>query len=521
PVLSPNNKPEMTDANLERRPNPGRFKHLLNRLVLLSLAIIPFSGMFILTMTILAPSLKNPEAKFYGSSKGYPAKQREAGAAIAVTTFTVGTSELPLSLSAPGESVALQSIEVRPEMEGVVSSVFVAEGDWVKAGQPLVQLNQNTFLDNLKIAESNLAKGEQDVLATLEAAEHDLARLSYEVTETEKRVANSEARMLEGIDFIQERRRSAIEAAEIRLKNVSERLERIRFLAEKGAIAEFEVLRLEDEYALRRHDLVRAQQGGLAESERIYEDRDVFIDRQLQLNRASLALDNVLATAPGQLKQAQNNLEIRQAQLREAYRDLQRTTILAPTDGLISVLSVDSGEFIDPRRGNPMMLLSQNIVFEAFVDQAQLNQVKEGDTATVRLTAYPGQVFTGTVLHVNPTIETNLPKPEKVGVSRQYTYSIWVDIETLQMTPGLQGYVQFGTQKTVLNVPESGFLHLSGGEGMVMVVEDGKATPRAVKVGPLLDNQREVMMGLKPGEKIIINPQALQPGDLVTDQEEE
>lgn len=492
-------------------------KHLLNRLVLVSLVLIPFSGMLLLTMTVLVPSLKNPEAKFYGSSKGYPAKQRAAGAAIAVETITVGTSQLPQSLSAPGESVALQSIEIRPEMEGVIDSVFVTEGDWIKAGQPLVQLSSNSFLDSLGIAENNLAHEEQTLLATLEAAEHELTQLNYEIAETEKRVANAEAKMAQGIDFIQERRQSAVETAEIRFQNVSERLARIQQLVDKGAISEFELLRLEDELAQRRHDLLTARQGSLAEDERIYEDRDVLIDRKLQLNRAALDLEHVLAIAPGELAQTKLDLKTRQAQLREAHRDLNRTKLFAPTDGLISELTIDTGEFVDPRRGGPMMILSQDIMFEAFIDQAQLNQVEAGDAATVRLTAYPGQLFMGQVAQVNPTVETNIPKQEKVGVGRQYTYSIWVAIDNLDMPPGLQGYVQFGKHKTALNIPEHGFLHLSGGEGMVMVMENGEAEPRAVQVGPLLDNQREVISGLQPGEKVILYPQALQPGDLVTE----
>ncbi|MEM7064811.1 MAG: efflux RND transporter periplasmic adaptor subunit [Cyanobacteria bacterium P01_B01_bin.77] len=494
-----------------------RLKHLLNRLVLVSLVLVPFGGMVLLTMTVLAPSLKNPEAKFYGSSKGYPAKQRVAGAAISVETITVGSSQLPQSLSAPGESVALQSIEIRPEMEGVIDSVFVTEGDRIKAGQPLVQLNSNSFLDNLEIAENNLANEEQTLLAQLETAEHKLAQLNYEIAATQKRVINAETKMTQGIDFIRERRQSAVTTAELRFQNVSERLARIQQLVDKGAISEFERLKLEDEFAQRRHDLLEAQQGSLAENERLYEDRDVVIDRKLRLNRAALDLEHILAATPGDLEQTKLRVKTRQAQLREAHRDLDRTKLVAPTDGLISELTIDTGEFVDPRRGGPMMILSQNIMFEAFIDQAQLNQVEIGDAATVRLTAYPGQLFMGKVVQVNPTVETNMPKQEKVGVDRQYTYSIWVAIDNLTMPPGLQGYVQFGTHKTALNIPEHGFIHLSGGEGMVMVVANGKAEPRAVRVGPLLDNQREVISGLQPGEKVILYPQALQPGDLVTE----
>ena len=184
---------------------------------------------------------------------------------------------------------------------------------------------------------------------------------------------------------------------------------------------------------------------------------------------------------------------------------------------LISVVTVDNGEVVSSTTGEPLMLLNQNVLFEVFIDQAQLNQVAQGDRATLRLTAYPGELFAGQVVKVNPTIETEATEQRKVGTDRQYTYSVWVKVEDLQMPPGLQGYVQFGKTKTALTLPENSLLHLSGGEGMVMVMAKDKAVPRSVTVGPLLDNRREVVSGLQLGEKVILNPQALQPGDLVKD----
>ena len=92
-----------------------------------------------------------------------------------------------------------------------------------------------------------------------------------------------------------------------------------------------------------------------------------------------------------------------------------------------------------------------------------------------------------------------------------------MEIKDLQMPPGLQGYVQFNKEKIVLNIPEHSLLHLSGGEGMVMVLEDGYAIPRVVQVGPLLDNRREVISGLQLGDTVILNPHALKPSDRVSD----
>lgn len=497
----------------------NKLKNLINRVILMSLVMIPFVGMGFLTMTVLAPSLKNPEAKFYGSSKGYPAKQRAAGEPIQVETITVGETDLVQSLSAPGESVALESIDIRPEVNSVIASVFVEEGDWVKAGQPLVQLEQASFLDEVHIATNNVANDQENLKSVIEGAENDIAKLTADIDKAEHRVANAQARLNTGVELVGERRTSAQQSAEAQLENATERLSRIQGLVEQGALSEFELLKAEDEFAKRQHELFEIKQGNLGDNERAFGDRDFLISRRLQLQRAQLSLERALTLEPGKIEKAELRLETRQAQLREAQRNLGRTLIKAPNSGLISVLSVDQGEVVGSASQEPMMLLNQNILFEAFIDQAQLNQVETGDSAMVRLTGYPGEVFTGQVVRVNSTIETEDTKQSKVGADRQYTYSVWVKVdENLQMPPGLQGYVQFGKVNTTLSIPEHTLIHLSGGEGMVMVVENGKAIPRSVKVGPLLDNQREVIDGLALGEKVILNPYALQPGDLVREQ---
>ncbi|NEO83068.1 MAG: HlyD family efflux transporter periplasmic adaptor subunit, partial [Spirulina sp. SIO3F2] len=198
-------------------------------------------------------------------------------------------------------------------------------------------------------------------------------------------------------------------------------------------------------------------------------------------------------------------------------RDLSRTVIYANGDGLVSSLNVHTGDFINAQWGykEPLIRLTENIVFKAFVDQARLNDVEIGDRTIVRLIAYPGETFSGQVIKINPTVQTEETRVAKVTVDRQYTYSVWIEMDSLQMPTGLQGYVEFNKNNVSLVIPESAVTHLSGGEGMVMVVSGGeeKAIVRKVKVGRTFDNQREVLEGLTVGEQVALHPRALEPDD--------
>lgn len=139
--------------------------------------------------------------------------------------------------------------------------------------------------------------------------------------------------------------------------------------------------------------------------------------------------------------------------------------------------------------------------------------MKIGDPATVHLVAFPGKSYQGKIIRLNPTIETNATQTLKVGVDRQYTYSVWVSLNSLEIPPGLQGYARFSQDKSSLVIPESAAIHLSGGEGMVMVDRSGKAVIKEVKFGRNYDGKREVLAGLEVGEKVVLYPKTLQPGD--------
>ena len=142
-----------------------------------------------------------------------------------------------------------------------------------------------------------------------------------------------------------------------------------------------------------------------------------------------------------------------------------------------------------------------------------------GNEATVRLVAYPGQTFSGEVIRVNPTVETEAERSPRNGANRQFTYTVWIAIDNLdELPPGLQGFAQFNqTQvKSALLIPESAITHLSNGEGMVMVVEEGQTVVKKIRVGRVHNNQREILEGISPDTEVLLYPRAINPGDNVT-----
>ncbi len=119
------------------------------------------------------------------------------------------------------------------------------------------------------------------------------------------------------------------------------------------------------------------------------------------------ALSNYNAAKEG-LKSGEANIQGAQAQLNKANKDLSRTVISAPMDGLVSLMSVKKGERVAGNSfnvGTEMMRISDMRSIEVRVDVGEndIPKVKIGDTAIVEVDAYTNRKFKGIVYKIaNP-----------------------------------------------------------------------------------------------------------------------
>jgi HlyD family secretion protein len=484
---------------------------LLSGIVLFVTVAAPLGIMGLLATNVLWPALKNPESKIYSSKIGYPALQRLTGSSIQVQTSPVQPRRLSVNLSAPGESVALQQVGIRPMVTGAVDRVFVVEGEIVRRGQPLLQLQKAPIEDAVSTARNDLAVAETNLQSLQLSAPTKLAELKVNMAHAQARFTAADERLRKINDLAEQELKNNIESAQTRLATAKTKLDQLQALADEGAVAKFQLYDMQDTYAIRKRELLAAEQGALGTQSQLYGNQDLQITRQDDMMSTQLELARIQKELEKQIAAARLDVLNKRIELQKALRSLRRTTITATTDGLVSDMNIHSGEIADANSRDPVITLTQNIVFRAYIDQVQLNSVEIGDAAIIRLVAYPGRTYAGKVIRLNPTVETTSKAGR--GSQRQYTYSAWIQVESLQMPPGLQGFVQFDRGKTDLVIPESAVTHLSGGEGIVMVVEAGQAAIRKVKLGRLFDNKREVLGGLKAGERVVMSPRALNPGD--------
>ncbi|MBO9706573.1 MAG: MdtA/MuxA family multidrug efflux RND transporter periplasmic adaptor subunit [Caulobacter sp.] len=85
---------------------------------------------------------------------------RRGGPASTVAVATATTTDLPVIIEALGTVKPAATVTVRPQVSGVITQVFFREGQMVRAGEPLVQIDPRQFQMDLLQAQGNLTRDE-------------------------------------------------------------------------------------------------------------------------------------------------------------------------------------------------------------------------------------------------------------------------------------------------------------------------------------------------------------------------
>lgn len=125
--------------------------------------------------------------------------------------------------------------------------------------------------------------------------------------------------------------------------------------------------------------------------------------RGLEANLAA-AEANINASQES-VRGAQFQVESSQATLRELQTSLRRTTIYAPTSGIVSMLNVEQGERVVgtiQMTGTEMMRIADLSVMEVRVDVSEndIPRVSLGDDTEIEIDAYLGRKFQGKVSQI-------------------------------------------------------------------------------------------------------------------------
>jgi len=147
-------------------------------------------------------------------------------------------------------------------------------------------------------------------------------------------------------------------------------------------------------------------------AQRTYDRQKKLLDDKV-ISRAEFEqAENTLQTARANynaalqgIKSGQAGVEGASASLERANKDLSRTAVLAPMDGVVSLLNVKKGERVvgnSMMAGTEMMRIADMSIMEVRVDVGEndIPKVKLGDSALVEIDAYNNRKFKGIVTKI-------------------------------------------------------------------------------------------------------------------------
>jgi membrane fusion protein, multidrug efflux system len=242
-------------------------------------------------------------------------------------------------------------IQITPQVGGTVTAILADDTDFVKAGQPLVQLDPADAKVALDQAEANLAQAVRQV-RTLYA---NNGSLSAQVT----------------------LRQSDIARAQTEIDRATDDLNRRQALSGNGAVSKEELNHARSQLAVAQNAMVTAQAGVAAAREQLSSNQSLTDGTNIEGH------PSVMAAA---------------AKVREAYLALHRATLPAPVDGYVAKRTVQLGQRVGA--GAPLMSIVplNQLWVDANFKEVQLRNIRIGQPVTLTADLYGKKMeYKGTV----------------------------------------------------------------------------------------------------------------------------
>jgi membrane fusion protein, heavy metal efflux system len=236
---------------------------------------------------------------------------------------------------------------------------------------------------------------------------------------------------------------------------------------------------------------------------------------KIQFERAKLLYDkgaislNDFQTAEDVENKAQVDVENTTERLRVLGGNIEHPAaiveIRAPISGVITDQQVTNAAGVAGLGSpNPFTISDlSNVWILCDVYENDLANVHVGQTAEVRLNAYPDKSFTGRISNVGPVLDPTL-RTAKVRIEAH--------------NPGLMRVGMFVTatfhgqkKETRAAVPAPAILHLHDRDWVYVAIGGGKFRRTEVVAGNSLPNKmQEIVSGIKPGQQVVSNALVLQ-----------
>jgi len=362
-------------------------------------------------------------------------RHANAGSSASYITAPAARTTINATIQETGTINPVNQVQVGTQVSGTISELLVDYNSLVRKGQVLARLDPTSF-------QAAAAQAHASLQATESQAAASASTVNQNVAAAQNSVANMQ-QLRDNLSAAQANIQKA--AAQENLSRLA--LERDRSLLSKGFISQSQ---MDTDSATESSNLqnLRAAQAA-------------YQAAQAQVSGAMAQVSGARAgtvTSENQAGAAQAQIGVSAAQAQQADYNLARTVIRSPMDGIVVSRNVSVGQTVAASLQTPTLFVIASSLKEmqvdVSVDEADVGQLRKGQSADITVPAFPNVAFHGVVqqVRVNPTTVQNVVTYDAV---------VTVHDEQARLKPGMTANITISVLRhnNVLSVPLAALLY--------------------------------------------------------------
>ena len=300
--------------------------------------------------------------------------------------------ELKQTVTASGEVRPIQYIKLTSEVAGRIEEIYVQPGDMVTKGKPLVRLDP-----------TQLQAGQEAQWAATQASINDVQNARNAVNSAQQSLVVAEASVAAARQQVVALQ-TAVDRAQVQLNTAQRELKRYTELIESGVASRLEYDKARDEYETAKIGLETAKANLEAQNIAVKEATERANQQRISVKEAQTSI-----------KSSEMRANQQAAMLRGQQSQRSKATQLSPLNGVIADIPTRVGEYaVSALSSTPLMTIADmtQINVEVNVDETEINNVKVGQEAKVKVDALGDKEINAVVIQKNPLA---VSKSDQVG----------------------------------------------------------------------------------------------------------
>lgn len=455
-----------------------------------------------------------------------------------------GPATIERVLEAVGNAESPFKVNISPRTSGRIDYLVVREGDAVRKGDVVVQLNPSDLDGQLleqqasvaesraRLAEAQISKSANDVAieggyqqqqANLSTARAELeqAQQTYDaqVADAQSAVVDATAKVKTAESEVRNNQ-ARVGSAQADAANAKQKWERYQKLLQEGYIAGQLVddAKANYEVASKAVDVAQAQLDGARSALDSSKAQLKSAEQKLQIARKGADAD--VKTARARVTQAQSALKVAganrsgsaayqanlsaleaavrssEAQLTQAQALKQDMSLKSSIDGIVTARNADPGSIASA--GQPILTIQTLnwLYIKSALPIEYSSKVKLGQTVRLKFDGFPDRTWEGKISQINPAADSQ---------TRQFGFQIRLENPGQLIRPGMFAQILVPVERIQVQVaiPKTSVQDQAGKKSVRVVDDKGEVVVRDVQTGEENDKLIQITSGLVPGDKVV------------------